>query len=231
MSSDSLLFLNAGSQFVLVVIGGVLLVREDWPRKHPVLTMGALVLVGITGMSAAIRQSQLSARETADAQRRIIDTVTGGKSFCYMDLSARSTSDAMTPVFIPQGGDPLYELHARISNSQKLDEMYKQKGDAPMTWELLNKTEINLSLGNLAPTAALIRFDTAIDIDANAARQDFIIWFDARNGYWFEDLQLRKVGSNWSQAVRVFRIEGSKEKELIFTHIDKNFPGDPQWRN
>lgn len=207
-----------------------MLVRDNWPRKHPILTMATLVLVGAMGMFAAIRQSQLSAKEAAEAQRRIIATMTGGKSFCYMDLSSRSSS-TMTPVFIPQGGDPLYEVHARISNSQRLDEMYKQKGDAPMTWELLNSTEINLSLGNLAPAAALIRFDTPIGVDINANRQDFIIWFDARNGYWFEDLQLRKVGNDWSRAIRVFRIEGSNDKELIFTQVDKNFPGDPQWRN
>ena len=208
-----------------------MLVRENWPRKHPILTMAALVLVGAMGMFAAIRQSQLSAKEAAETQRQIIDTMTGGKSFCYMDLSAQSNPSAMTPVFIPQGNDPLYEVHARISNSQKFDEALKRKGDAPMTWELLNSTEVNLSLGNLAPAAALIRFDTSIGVDANADRQDFVIWFDARNGYWFEDLQMRKVGNGWAQAVRVFRMEGNKEKELIFTRADKNFPGDPQWRN
>jgi predicted tellurium resistance membrane protein TerC len=86
MTSDSLLLINAGAQFALVAIGGALLVREEWPRKHPVLTMGALLLVGFIGMFAAIRQSQISAKETADAQKRIIDTMTGGKSFCYIDL-------------------------------------------------------------------------------------------------------------------------------------------------
>ena len=206
-----------------------MLVRDNWPRKHPILTMATLVLVGATGMFAAIRQSQLAAKETAEAQRRIIDTMTGGKSFCYMDLSAQSNPIAMTPVFIPQGNDPLYEVHARISNSQKAAEALKRKGNAPMTMEFLNSTEVYLDLGNLAPTSALIRHDTSIDIDMNAARQDFIIWFDARNGYWFEDLQLRKVGNEWSQALRVFRIEGTKEAELIFTRVDKNFPGDPEW--
>jgi hypothetical protein len=98
-----------------------------------------------------------------------------------------------------------------------------------MTMEFLNGTEVYLSLGNLAPTSALIRFDTSIDIDVNATRQDFVIWFDARNGYWFEDLQLRKVGNGWSQASRVFRIEGNKEAELISTRVDKNFPSDPEW--
>ena len=71
MEGDSLLFVNAGSQFALIVIGGVMLVRENWPLKHPILTMAALGLVGAMGMFAAIRQSQLSAKEAAETQRQI----------------------------------------------------------------------------------------------------------------------------------------------------------------
>jgi ABC-type nickel/cobalt efflux system permease component RcnA len=73
MNAATLSYFNTLAQFLLVVLGATVVAREQWPKRHPWLTIGAFVLVGGVGMFAAIRQGQQSARENAEAQRQVAE--------------------------------------------------------------------------------------------------------------------------------------------------------------
>src|SRR6185503_17108720 len=71
-----------------------------------------------------------SSKRISELSRQGIAAVTGGDSFAYMDLSSQVIGpETMTPVFIVQGGFPVYELTARIVDLQKFDEIVAAKGN------------------------------------------------------------------------------------------------------
>ena len=49
------------------------------------------------------------------------------------------------------------------------------------------------------------------------------VWFDALNGSWWEDIQVRVVRGEQVQALRVLRYQGSTPK-MLFEHEDPGFP-------
>jgi len=85
-------------------------------------------------------------------------------------------------------------------------------------------TDTHISLGEVIPESAWIDRQQRIDFNPdNAERQDYRIFFTARNGFWSQDLILQKTDKDWVMATRVFRDKG-KNRKLVFTKIDQAFP-------
>lgn len=131
VSADRLFMVNAGCQLLLILAGVIVAVRPDTAVKHQILVIGVFALLGGIGMIAAIRQQQISARETAEAQRQLaesnaklsnsiekaaeiakeaIGASTGGDSFCYLDMNSYWRA------FAQHGKSPLYDVKATIIN-------------------------------------------------------------------------------------------------------------------
>lgn len=70
MSTDTLFSVNAGCQFLLIIVGVIVAVKPQSAVEHPWRVIAAFMLLGGIGMVAAVRQQQISARETAEAQRQ-----------------------------------------------------------------------------------------------------------------------------------------------------------------
>lgn len=70
MSIDSLFSINAGCQFLLIIVGVIVAVKPNAAVEHPWRVIAAFVLLGGIGMLAAVRQQQIAAKETAEAQRQ-----------------------------------------------------------------------------------------------------------------------------------------------------------------
>ena len=169
-----------------------------------------------------------SSKRISELSRQGIAAVTGGDSFAYMDLSSQVIGpETMTPVFIVQGGFPVYELTARIVDLQKFDEIVAAKGN-------LSAADSYVELGNITPpTAILLPNDRlpVFTVPDSASQRDFRIFFNARNGHWIQDLHMQKVRNDWREAVRIFRGEakrGSRER-IVFTKIDTQLPRPIRW--
>lgn len=170
-----------------------------------------------------------SGKRISDLSKEAIATTTGGESYCYMYLDTFTSSKGPFPTFIHQGNQPLYDIHVRISDLHKLEDI---KGS--MTVDQLFSTGPAFTVGDLAPTSTKMEFDQIITL-SDSPRQDFNIFFDARNGYWDENLRMRKVGNNWLEAIRVMRDvrhkHGKTTMKVIYERIPKEFPKPFDWNN
>jgi hypothetical protein len=292
LTVDTLFSVNAGCQFALILVGVIVAVRPNAAVEHPWRVIAAFVLLGGIGMVAALRQQQISAQETAEAQRQAaeagaklsnnvenlnkgaaemakaqaeiarvqtlntelqqrlldssgeilsqgkvisnlsqqaIDTTTGGGSFCYMSLTGDPNGKVMTPVFLHIGKHPLYDIRVRIVDFQRFDAL--QAGvQRPLTLDEFFATDTNLSLGDLPLQSSWVEFDRTIPFNtASSNRQDYRIFFNARNGYWSQDLSWEKVDGKWIMSTRVFRDVGVGKKKQVFQKLDKKFSG--RWHN
>jgi hypothetical protein len=180
-------------------------------------------------MESSSKLQQSSDRIT-DLSKQAIDTVTGGDSFCYMIFNSNPPrKDAWTPFFVQIGKYPIYRVQARILDMQAFEKVIANT----MT---LDRVEVWVQLGDMAgggnryagmgrvpPNPPTYAFDSD-----TRDRRDFRIWYAAFNGVWNQELQMRRVGGTWVQAVRVTRARNGKEQE-IFRDVPKNFPGNGDW--
>lgn len=176
--------------------------------------------------SNATSQSQFAI--TLSRFKQNIDIITGGNSFCYLAVGADGT-----PTFVHSGDFPLAGVNARIVDMQKWNEMVKNNPH-PSMQEFLS-ADTNVVLGDMPPHTAIPRFGL-VQL-AGQTERNFNIFFNARNGFWTEELRLKVVDGKWLSASRVTRLEiGSKKKtpDKIFERIDKGFPlnakGEVDWQ-
>ncbi len=76
LSIDALFFINAGCQFLLILLGVIVAVKATWPAQHPWRVLGAFILIGALGMFAAIRQQQQASKENAESQKQLAEANT-----------------------------------------------------------------------------------------------------------------------------------------------------------
>jgi len=284
LPSDLLFTISIGSQVLLVVMGVLVALHEDWAKRHRWIVIGAFAAVGLVGFYTAVRdnreltkeriqseakadaanaklsdsmerlgtqtgevkrdegeikriaglntelQNKLlgqsgqlldSSKRISDLSKQAIETTTGGESFCYMYMEMY-TNPGPFPTFIHEGNEPLYNVHVRISDLHK--------EHAPTLAQFF-KNEIIFTVGDLAPTSTKMEIDQIIPL-SDSPHQDFNVFFDARNGYWDENLRMRKVGNNWLEAIRVTREvrhkHGKPTMKVLYEQTPKDF-GPLDW--
>jgi hypothetical protein len=158
-----------------------------------------------------------------------IKAATGGDSFCDMYLSPQLSSKGLTPTFDHIGREPLYDIHVQIVDIEKLAELEKQSKSNGRSLPFLNEANLYMPIANMRPNSAYIPGEYGqIVLTGDSTVHNFNAYFDARNGDWNENLQLRRVGNQWSEAMRVWRWTGRKYVLMCQT-IPKDFPGVPDW--
>jgi hypothetical protein len=172
------------------------------------------------------RQAVNTAQQAVDTARRGIDITTGGEGFCYMFFSENPSGGAAKPVFGNPGKTPLYDVYAKILDLQHLDRLRAQNPQANP-----EAAFTSFAVGELAAGGTSLDLDRTLPFNTGLAeRQDYQVGYDGRNGWWVQDIILKKVGNGWAMASRVFRTDGANYK-LVFTKVDQNFPGEPDWRD
>jgi hypothetical protein len=170
-----------------------------------------------------------STANVARLSRDSIDAVTGGSGFCYLIFTLDSTGRTAGPIIVHQGKHPLYEIDVRVVDLEKLEKKFP-KGKTPASLQEFMAENYRFHVGELSSNTA---FSPSVAIPfSESVRQDFRIFFSARNGYWMEDLSIRVVDGKTRQALRVSQ-EFGKRPKLMFRKIDKEFPlvdGHVDWR-
>lgn len=159
--------------------------------------------------------------EIISLQGKILDSVMGGDSFCYLALSnLNSVNNSGIIVFVHQGDDPIYDVQARIVDLQEVE---KLKGAQDQ--KALTKSDRIINVGDIAPNMSSM-FDP-ISL-GQGDRRDFNIFFTAKNGGYIQRLRLRKVNGVWTHATLVKR-----DNKIIFEKIHKDYPrnkdGEIDW--
>src|SRR5216683_6996680 len=190
--------------------------RKQKETREAEITSFKAIGAGIQS-SIAASQSQFSA--TMSGLKQNINTITGGDSFCYLSVG----SDGAMPTFVHSGRYPLADVNARIVDLEKF-QLIVGNNAHPSMQEFM-AADTNVSLGDIPVHTALPRMGL-LQLTGKA-ESNFNIFFNARNGFWTQELRLRLIDGKWVSATRVTRTElGSKRKtpEKLFGKIDKGYP-------
>jgi len=61
--------------------------------------------------------------------------------------------------------------------------------------------------------------------------QVFMVRFSAQNGFWTQQLRLRRLDGKWLQALRILK-PGEKSERVVYEKVDSGFPlkhGKVEW--
>jgi hypothetical protein len=180
--ADWLLWASLVAQFLLMVMGAVLALADEWVKKHRTLVLSAFILLGVAGMLFSAKQAVNASRDST----ALSDIVTGGDSWGYVEI----TQPANTPancrlLFVVNDGKKYPLRNVSLILVQNNGYMQYRVGDiAP------NDTA-QVPNGVLCPTVG-VEHDYFLDISAN-------------NGHVNETLQLKPTpsgGWDWTAQVR-----------------------------
>jgi hypothetical protein len=132
--------------------------------------------------------------------------LTGGDDFGFMVYKNGGPSNFSFP---HQGEYTLFDVYARFVDLKKLT--------AGSTWQEDNKSSYDL--GDFAKDSGTF-IDPSVPF-SDEQKQDFNIFFNARNGFWEQALRLRFVNGHWSTATRVIR---RQTKSTLYERIDADYP-------
>lgn len=192
--------------FVILGIGAVVytvkLSREQAEAASTMTTLVAKVAAAtlrtenLEATNAAQNQQIIDlSKRTAELAQKGIDTATGGESFCYAGLSFQF--GAAIPVVIQQGNYPIYGVSARISDISKARrEQLQGKQNVDLS------SDINIFVGDLAVQGTWSGWTRTVAF-SETQFQSFNIFFNGRNGFWTEQLRLKKVNGRWESALKV----------------------------
>ncbi|MGH9351721.1 MAG: hypothetical protein ACRD2G_06125 [Terriglobia bacterium] len=159
-------------------------------------------------------------RMNTSLARESISTGTGGDSFCWMQINFQFGRPI--PMFNHVGKYTLYQVIVRIVDlndfQRKLDRGHRFNLSDDVTLPAVPEVPVSTSWFR---EALVLPF-------SDGARQDFNVFFQARNGRWTEFLRLRRINDHWSSAIQVCRqynADGSQvPREPIFEQVDRDYP-------
>lgn len=189
-------------------------------RKKLILIGSALSIVG--AFVGALAQAKDSYELWAFS--------TGGGDYCYFFYMAKA-SNAIKFSVVNNGEYPVYDISMEITDLNRWDQIKIQhpeffsKSESPLTDQLVDElfawqreTRIDLPVGNLRPNEQRMVWDSPIPKDD---LQRYYVTMMARNGYFEEEILLRKRGDGtFTWAFRVWRgspriVNGKYKSEFL----------------
>lgn len=192
----------------------------------------------IASLNREIASSQEELRkksdEVAELNRNIADIVSGGDSFCYINMFPTSQK-SLYLIIANDGQYPMYDVDIRIVDLKEFEKAFDDlKGHTEMYrgLDLLSEGEVNrhIRVGNIPPKTALSR-TIEYEKPEGSKRVDFNVFISARNGSFVELFRIREVKGKWYYAFRVFKT-GDREnilKEFIQPGFPKGVDGHVSW--
>jgi len=177
-----------------------------WGVILTTLLSGLLLFIETNKAAQDAIDASVRLAKTAEQQESMLKNLTGGDSFCYIDLIV--DTNVARVMLHRQGKEPLYNVTFRmwdINKSLSEDEV-KQGYD---TW---TKGDYFKEVGDIPP-------NTTIRLDVvhlpNPDKNDFGVEINARNGWVQEVIKLRRINGVWKQAYKVTRQRDEKTITLL----------------
>jgi len=172
------------------------------------------------GIEHSISNSDKSFAATMSKMERLAtlsvegkNTVTGGDSFCYLVLT-----NSNNPIIIHKGRYPLYGVQVRVVDLVKMRLLEQQHHPIdPLQDDFI------FNAGDLTVGLALNSFSLRVTF-TDPDKQDFNVFFTAKNGLWDEKLRIRRINTNRQTAIKVFRGDKNGKAITLFESVPKDFP-------
>lgn len=180
-------------------------------------------IAGVFAAAAALWSDEQNAASTKLLRRqsekieelstRNASLVTGGDSFCYLDIAGLDDQTNIGAFVVVQQGDyPLFDVSARIVDLQLFSQITEYTNKSVLSTEQL------MEIGNLAAGSASLDFEKLFNLGSSGAR-DFNIFFSARNGFFTQEVHFLKRDGHWLR-----RISVTRDGRTIFESEDPDFP-------
>ncbi len=187
-----------------------------------VLVIGGAISSGVGAVllwfqsNAALMKAK---EEIIEKDEYILSHVTGGNSFCYVDIGSISGDGNSGTWVVNNGGDyPVYDVQIDIVDLATISQITT----GSTLQQVMSMRDI-IQMGNIHPHTARMLIDP-LDL-SNQKELRFNIFIVARNGFTVQHLRMIRVENKWLHATRVLKRKGDVDVTL-FTEIDDNYPRD-----
>ena len=181
----------------------------------------------------SIKKSQAQFNATMLGLSENLKTVTGGDSFCFLTLAGNDPSPLL--LVVSQGKYPLHDVGVRLVDLQKFNRLTST--GRPLTIETVTGADTVYNIGDLPRTTSRIIGRLNINEEPGDKR-DFNIFFSGMNGFWSEQLRMRRVNGHWLRAFKVTRdttrvVRGPpRSNRMVYTEIYRKIdPGFPPMKS
>jgi hypothetical protein len=211
---------------VMAVIAGVMTLRPDMGSREKFLWFAILLLY----TAVEIRAIKADRLEQDAKFSEEIKMITGGDSFCYLDVLGSPELTGVNLIVLFQGKYPLYDVAVRIGDAKYTRE----------TKDVFHATLDERKIGNIgSPGASMGKVYGPVAFKVAGDTQELNIFFDGRNGFWSELIRMRKENGKWVRAKVVYGTLDLKrfpKGARVLEQIDKEFPtealsSDQDWTN
>jgi hypothetical protein len=177
-------------------------------------------------------------QQAADTATDAVNTVTGGKGFCYIQLATVDVlgkkTDRLVPTMTVRGTKILWRVNAHV-----VDYKAFQADTRPVeVGDVMDRDAVNTTLGDVKSGSGPIFLPIGI-VTENKTEIDYLINFWALNGSWREEMHYRHFDGTLEYANRVvwmeFPPDGNTDhvkEKVVFEEISKGFPktkGKVEW--
>jgi hypothetical protein len=244
-------YMSVLAPFGLMLLGAFVSLREDWAKSHHKSVLAAFIAMGMVGVIASAKSASDNAgakvkldklgkatdeikrltdlntqlqEKLVELSKQSIETVTGGDSYSYLRFPTFDQTGGF-PIILHEGKFPLYDLEVQIVDLNRFEQSTAKLKQPSLQQYFLSSTAAVLKVGTLAPNQGHAILGKPVPFTNEQPK--FRIFFKARNGFWDQDLLLRKVKGEWLHAMRVHRELWGQEnnpRQLLFTKIDDGFP-------
>lgn len=205
----------------MTVAGGIASAHAPVTRIGKFLFVSLFAVLGVIGVRLVIQQSD----DTAQAERRLRETltgiaeeVTGGDSFCYVEIRQWSgVNDSVRAVLLQKGRYPLSNVDIRIVQIEDFVK-HLQTGS-------LSQIERYFSVP-FVRRGSFLKPLTDYQVRSDEQSRAFNIFMVARNGVFTESIRLRRINGSWSTAKIVDASYYNGIAGIVLEEMDNNFPID-----
>jgi hypothetical protein len=169
-------------------------------------------------LNAQLQEQLLKQTATiAELSRENISTLTGGNSFCYLTFSNPRQGGVAMLMAVEEGKFPLHDVEIRMVDLEAFSGA-NQPGQQ-VTFQSSAAGSTTFRVAAFAPNSAQV---LAVFSLGSSDSRDFNVFFSAVNGFWTENLRIRKVDGAWRQAIRVETQDA--RPRVLFQRVEPGFP-------
>jgi len=159
----------------------------------------------------------------AELAKANIDEVTGGDSFCYVEIRQMALTTGLLQAFVlGKGKNPLSDLRIRIVDLDVFDKI----SQAGLNEENMREAQRIYSFPLPTHYSGLLKPLYPFTLPPEEFSKRYNIFISARNGFFTENLRLRRVDKSWISAMRVTASYYDKRTGIVLERIDRDFPQD-----
>jgi hypothetical protein len=219
--------------FIGIIVTGIaeiLRYAGDKKKNKNIESIGLLVL--IAGLLISGAGGWWAAKEQSNFEEKVLGSVTGGDSFCYVMPIVDDSSGRTTLMLMHQGNFPVYNISLRVLDLTKMeilpfDNLFPKNNMSKQEWEtLMKKRDIQSEFNSLREKATM-RLELSILIPGSAyefARfripnelneQKYLVHIFTRNAKLSQNIIYRRIKGLWRRSMRVSRDIGGGKNHVI----------------